>query len=144
MFVFKEEIRNLLSQNDDIHSEQSFNPSYHAENETKSIRENGTYPTSDSERTSQINSTVQNPYTGTSSSGSISNESRSPVLVVPLTGTSDRTNMDDDHLLNNGIGSSILTGTSFDALLNSLKNIRENDFNFVVRTRDDKFLPVAD
>ena len=33
---------------------------------------------------------------------------------------------------------------SFDALLNSLKNMREKDLDFLVRNTDDKLIPVID
>jgi hypothetical protein len=105
-------------------------------------------PTSDSERTSQVNSTSQNLFTRTSSGGSSSNgsRSRSPVVIPPFStfDTASGTSNGHDHLLDSGKGSSLLTGSSFDALMNSLKSMREKDLDFVIRTGDDKLISVAD
>ncbi|CAF3394742.1 unnamed protein product [Rotaria sp. Silwood1] len=143
-----QDARNLSSQADDINSHQSTNENYQKAKDTKGIHRNASNPTSDSERTSQVNSTLQNPFTGTSSGGSSSNESRSrsPILIPPFStfDTASSTNNGHDHLLDSGKGSSFLTGSSFDALLNSLKNMREKDLGFIVRTVDDKLIPVAD
>ncbi|CAF3919812.1 unnamed protein product [Rotaria sp. Silwood2] len=143
-----QEARNLSSQADDIHSHQSTNENYQAANDTKGIRGNVSNPTSDSERTSQVNSTLQNPFTRTSSAGSSSNESRSrsPILIPPFStfDIASSTNNGHDHLLDSGKGSSFLTGSSFDALLNSLKSMREKDLGFSVRTSDDKLIAVVD
>ncbi len=102
-------------------------------------------PTSDSERTSQVNSTLQNPFTRTSSDGSSLNASlsRSPVLL-PTSDMTSRINNDHDHLLDSGKRNSFLTSSPFDALLNSLKAMREKDLDFPVRTGDDQLIPVAD
>ncbi|CAF0902470.1 unnamed protein product [Rotaria sordida] len=144
-----QETRNLSSQVDDIlHSHQSTNENYQAANDTKGIHGTISNPASDSERTSQVNSTLQNPFTRTSSGGSSSNESRSrsPILIPPFStfDIASNTNNVHDHLLDSGEGSSLLTGSSFDALLNSLKNMREKDLGFILRTGDDKLIPVAD
>lgn len=121
---------------------------YHAPNDTKGIRGNVSNPASDSERTSQVNSTLQNPFAVTSSGGSSSNESlsRSPVFIPTLTtfDIASSTNNFHNHLLDSGKGSSFLRGSSFDALLNSLKNMREKELGFVVPASDDKLISVVD
>jgi hypothetical protein len=55
-----------------------------------------------------------------------------------------RINNDHDHLLDSGKSNSFLTSSPFDALLNSLKIMREKDLDFAVRTSDDQLIPVAD
>jgi hypothetical protein len=127
-----------------MHSHPSPNENHFATNDNKGVSN----LTSDSERTSQVNFTSQNPFTGTSSGGSSSNHSHShsPLLIPPLN-TFDRassTSNGHDRLFDNGKGSSFLTGSSFDALLNSLKTMREKDLDFVVRTGDEKLIPVTD
>ncbi|CAF5183923.1 unnamed protein product, partial [Rotaria magnacalcarata] len=140
--------RNLSSQADDIHSHQLVNKNHQVVNDTKDTRENASNPTSDSERTSQVNSTLQNPFAGTSSGGSSSNESRSrsPILIPPFSTYDITTNTNNyhDNLLDTGKGNSFMAGSSFDALLNSLKTMREKELGFVVPTGDDKLIPVAD
>jgi hypothetical protein len=92
---------------------------------------------SDSERTSEVNSGSQNRYTGTSSDGSSTAESHSPVLLPSL-------NLINDHLIDSGKGSSLLTGTSFDVLMNSLKSMRDKDLDFVIHQRDDSLIGIVD
>lgn len=70
---------------------------------------------------------------------STSSDSYSPLPTLPSTNFNDQ-----NYFLDNRTSSSILAGTSFDALLNSLKSIREKDLDFVVRTTDDQLIPVAD
>ncbi|CAF0721431.1 unnamed protein product [Rotaria sordida] len=99
--IVEEEARNLSSQDDDIHSHQSLNENYQAANNTKE----------------------------TLSCGSHSNESRShSSILIPPFNTFDiasSTNNSHDHLLDSDKNSSFLTGSSFDASLNSLKSIHE-------------------
>ncbi len=144
-FIVKEEPRILSSQPDGIHSHQSPNKNHLTTNDNKGIAGIVSNPTSDSERTSEVNLTSQNPFAGTSSEGSSANgsRSRSPLLIPPVDIASGASN-GYDHLFDSGKGSSLLRGSSFDALLNSLKSMREKDLDFVVRTGDDKLIPVAD
>ncbi|CAF4178972.1 unnamed protein product [Rotaria socialis] len=141
--------RNLSSQGDDIHSHQLANRNHQAVNDAKGARENASNPTSDSERTSQVNSTLEkNPFAGTSSGGSSSNESRSrsPIVIPPFSTYDITTNTNNyhDNLLDTRKGTSFMAGSSFDALLNSLKKMREKELGFIVPTGDDKLIPVAD
>lgn len=75
----------------------------------------------------------------TSSTSSISSKSLSPI-TLPMFATSK----DPPHFLENENSSVLLAGTSFDALLNSLKSIRERDLDFVVRNTEDKLISVGD
>ncbi len=129
-FIFKEEPQ-ILSSQDDGHP--SINENYQATNNPKTT--GGT----DSEYTSQ------NQFTVTSSGGSSLNNSRSrsPVLL-PTFDTGDNTSNGHDHFLDNGKDNSLLTGSSFDTLLNSLKTMREKDLDFILRNGDEKLIPVAD
>ncbi len=97
--------------------------------------------TSDSEHRSEANSGSQNPYTGTSSKESSTATSRShtPVTIPPL-----NTNGRHDHLIDSGKGSSLLTGTSFDVLVNSLKTMREKDLDILIHNSDDSLIHVTD
>lgn len=135
--IFTEEPRISSNQIDGIHSHQPSAKPNQITNDNKTISN----LTSDSARTSEVNFTSQNPFTGTSSGSSSSNNSpsHSPVIIPPFS-----TNNGHDHLFDSVKGSSLLTGSSFDALLNSLKTMREKDLDFIVRTGDDKLIPVAD
>jgi hypothetical protein len=142
--IFKEEPRILSSQVDGIHYHQSPNKNLHTTNHNKGIGENVSNPTSDSERTSQVNFTSQNPFTGTSSGDSSSNVSPLHIPAFNKYDIASTASNGQDHLFDRGKGSSLLIGSSFDALLNSLKNMRDKDLDFIVRTGDDKLIPVAD
>ena len=117
IFIFEEEPRIQSSETEGNHSHPTTN-----ENHSKG--RGGT----DTEQISQ------NP----SSRGSSSNHSPSttPLHAFDLA--------NHDHLLDNEKDSSLLIGSSFDALLNSLKTMREKDLNFLVRNSDEKLIPVAD
>lgn len=149
--LFIEEAQNFSNHNDDIHSDKLVNENHPVINGSKDTHENISNPTSDSERTSQVNSTLPNPFAGTSFGSSTSNESRSrshsPFLMLPFptyNHMANSTNNGQDNLPDTGKSSSCITGSSFDALLNSLKNMREKELGFVVSTGDDKLIPVAD
>lgn len=71
---------------------------------------------SDSERTSAENSCANNP--------------------LPLHANGNFSDTEKEN--------SSFPTASFDALLNSLKNMREKDLDFLVRNTDDKLIPVID
>ncbi|CAF4499260.1 unnamed protein product, partial [Rotaria magnacalcarata] len=106
------------------------------------------HPTNDTKRTSEGDSGLQNRYTGTSSENSSTANSRchSSIFIPPLN-TLDMGhgfNNGHDHLIDSGKGSSLLTGTSFDVLLNSLKSMREKDLDFIIPNSDDNLIRVTD
>ncbi len=87
----------------------------------------------------------QNPYTGASSHGSSTTDSRSHTPGrIPLLNTFDVTNVHHEHLIDSGKGSSLLTGASFDILMNSLKSMREKDLDYLIHSSDDSLLHVTD
>jgi len=49
-----------------------------------------------------------------------------------------------DHYFDSGKGSSLLNGTSFDVLMNSLKTMREKDLDYLIEQSDDSFVHVTD
>lgn len=98
--------------------------------------------------TSEGDSGLQNRYTGALSEGSCTPNSRcrSPAFV-PSFSTLDTTNghhNGHDPLIDSGKGSSLLTGTSFDVLLNSLKTMREKDLDLITQSSDDNLISVTD
>ena len=101
--------------------------------------------TNGSERISNGHSGSPNPYTGASSHNSSTTGSRShtPGRIPPLH-TFDVTNVHHEHLIDSGKGNSLLTGTSFDVLLNSLKSMREKDLDYLIHSSDDSLLHVTD
>ncbi len=101
--------------------------------------------TTDSERISAANFGSQNPYTGASSEGSSAAVSRShtPGRISSLN-TYNVTNGLHEHLIDSGKGSSLLTGTSFDVLMNSLKSMREKDLDYLIHSSDDSLIHVTD
>ncbi|CAF4722500.1 unnamed protein product [Rotaria sp. Silwood1] len=124
------------------------NKTHHASIISNDVIENTHSPTSNTKRTSEIHSTLQNRYTDTLSEDLSTTSSRchSPIFVPPLN-TFDITNgfnNGHDHLIDSGKGSSLLTGTSFDALLNSLKSMREKDLDFIIHNSDDSLIRVND
>ncbi|CAF3497184.1 unnamed protein product [Rotaria sp. Silwood1] len=132
----------------DIYADQSMNKTHHASIISNDVIENTHSPTSNTKRTSEIHSTLQNRYTDTLSEDLSTTSSRchSPIFVPPLN-TFDITNgfnNGHDHLIDSGKGSSLLTGTSFDALLNSLKSMREKDLDFIIHNSDDSLIRVND
>ncbi len=132
IFIFKEEARILSSQDD---GQPSGNENCSTTNHPKTLA--GT----DSEHISQ------NQFTGTSSEGSSLNNSRphSPILLLPtFASASSTSNNIHDRVFDSEKDSPLLTGSSFDALLNSLKTMREKDLDFILRNGDDKLIPVAD
>ncbi|UJR20732.1 hypothetical protein I4U23_023851 [Adineta vaga] len=139
----KLETQELQNQDNGIPISQSSNENQGNTNEIVSN------PTSDSDRTSQMQSTCQNPFAQTSFNGSNSNQSltHSPLLVFPpfsTIDTTDRINSDQEQFLDNEKTNSFLATSPFHTILNSLKNMHEKDLDFVVRTGDDKLIPVAD
>jgi hypothetical protein len=66
---------------------------------------------------------------------------RSPFLLLPTFGTAASTNINEHD---RDKDSPLLSSSSFDALLNSLKTMREKDLDFILRNGDEKLIPVAD
>jgi hypothetical protein len=66
-------------------------------------------------------------------SGSTSSRSQTPVQILTTNGIHD-----------SGKGNSLLTGTSFDVLMNSLKSMREKDLDFLINNSDDSLIRVTD
>jgi hypothetical protein len=93
------------------------------------------------ESTSEANSGSQNRYTGRSNTSN--SRSHTPV-VTPTLNKFDLTNGNHEHLIDNGKGSSLLTGTSFDVLMNNLKGMREKDLDFLIDNSDDSLIRVTD
>ncbi|CAF2554581.1 unnamed protein product [Rotaria sp. Silwood2] len=132
-----------------INADQSTNKTHHASIINSDVIENIRSPTSDTKRTSEINSTLQNRYIGTPSgddSSTISSRCRSPVFISSLNTfeITNEFNNGHDHLIDSGKSSSLLAGTSFDALMNSLKNMREKDLDFIIHNSDDSLIRVTD
>lgn len=127
-FIFLDESRILTNSSNNIYSHKS------------SISNSDAI--SDSERISEGNSDSQNPYTGTSSKESSTPTSRSHTPVVhSALNTYDGLK---NHLVDSGKGSSLLTGTSFDVLMNSLKSMRERDLDYLIHNSDDSLIRVTD
>ena len=84
----------------------------------------------------------QNAYTGGSSGGSSTTGSQSatPVRMSSLNNTTGV----HDHHIDSSKGSSLLTGTSFDVLMNSLKNMREKDLDYLIHSSDDSLVRMTD
>jgi hypothetical protein len=99
--------------------------------------------TSASARTAEARSDSQTTQTGTSSRSS---QFRSSIVIPPLStfDMTDSLHQGHDHLIDSGKGSSLLTGTSFDALMNSLKSMREKDLDFLIQPNDDTLIRVND
>jgi hypothetical protein len=128
-FIFLDKSRGLSNSSNGIYSHQA------------SINNS----TSDSERISEANSGSQNPYTGTSSRSSSTPSSRSHTpVVISSSNKFDIKNDTHDHLIDSDKSSSLLTGTSFDVLMNSLKNMREKDLDFLIHNSDDSLIRVND
>lgn len=94
-------------------------------------------PTNNSTQTSESRPTY-------AETGASSSRSRSSIIVPPLN-TFDTTGSayhGHDHLIDSGKGSSLLTGTSFDALMNSLRTMREKDLDFLIENNPDSLIRV--
>lgn len=88
-------------------------------------------PTSDSE-----------PRSSSVGSSTPTSRSRSPLLIPPV--NSYDTKIDHDYIIDNDKSSSLLTGTSFDVLMNSLKSMREKDLDYLIHNSDDSLIRVLD
>ena len=99
----------------------------------------------DSERISEANSGSQHPYTGGSSDGSSTTGSRSPTPVrLSSLNPYDTTTGVHEHIIDSSKSSSLLTGTSFDVLMNSLKSMREKDLDYLIHSSDDRLVRMTD
>lgn len=98
--------------------------------------------TTDTDHISEGHSGSQNAYTGGSSGGSSTTGSQSatPVRLSSLNNTIGL----HEHHIDSGKGSSLLTGTSFDVLMNSLKNMREKDLDYLIHSSDDSLVRMTD
>ena len=96
--------------------------------------------TIDTKHTPELRSKLHDRYTGRLSKDSNANDSRfCSSIFIPALNTFEITNHDHDHdrLIDSDKSSSLLTGTSFDALMNSLKTMREKDLDFIIRHSGD-------
>ncbi|CAF2168879.1 unnamed protein product [Rotaria magnacalcarata] len=140
---------NLLSNSGNVFTfDQSIDRTHQISINYSDAIESTRHPTNDTKRTSEGDSGLQNRYTGTSSENSSTANSRchSSIFIPPLN-TLDMGhgfNNGHDHLIDSGKGSSLLTGTSFDVLLNSLKSMREKDLDFIIPNSDDNLIRVTD
>ena len=92
----------------------------------------------------EITSNPTNSSARTNDTMTESSRSRSSNVVPPLN-TFDTTGSlyhGHEHLTDSGKGSSLLTGTSFDALMNSLRSMREKDLDFLIETNPDSLIRV--
>ncbi|CAF3544250.1 unnamed protein product [Rotaria sordida] len=138
----------LSNSGNDINTDSSTNKSHHVSIINSDIIEDTHNLTGDITRTSKVNSILQNRYIGSSSGGSntISSRCRSPVFVPSLNtfNITNEFNNGHDHLIDSGKGSSLLAGTSFDVLMNSLKSMREKDLDCIIHNSDDSLIRVTD
>lgn len=109
---------------------------------------NTTNRLNDTKSVSEINSILKVQLANTSSESPSTTESRSrsPVFV-PSLNTFDVNNGSHNsyhHLKDSGKGSSLLTGTSFDTLMNCLKSMREKDLDVLIHKNDDSLIRVTD
>jgi len=146
--ILLDEPRISSSSRHGIYSHQSNNKTHPASIINSDVIENTSTPTSDSERISEVISRSQNPYTRTLSGGSITSYSRtrSPILISPLN-TFHKTNdinNHHDHLIESSKSSSLLTGTSFDVLMNNLKSMREKDLDSIIHNNEDSLIQLTD
>lgn len=88
------------------------------------------------------NSGSPNAYRGGSSGGSSTTGSQSatPVRLPSLNNTLGV----HEHQIDSAKGSSLLTGTSFDVLMNSLKSMREKDLDYLIHSSDDSLVRMTD
>lgn len=100
-------------------------------------------PTSDSDH---FSSSIPQAQTSSGDFSFIASQSRSPILLPPFSTLNADGSLKSTHdqLLDSGKGSSLLTGLSFDTLMNSLKGMRERSMDFTVRPADDQLIPVAE
>jgi hypothetical protein len=141
---FLGEPRTLSSSINGIYSHQSPSKTHKASNNHSDVLESTSNPTSESEHISDVNSGSQNAYTRTSSSGSSTpvSRSRSPVSIRRFNSFDIKNG--HDYLIDSDKGNSLLSGTSFDVLMNSLKSMREKDLDYLIHSSDDSLIRVVD
>ena len=91
--------------------------------------------------TSDVNSEGASLYTPTLREESPRGSRPSRVSIHP-SAMPDRTHYYPDHSTDSDRGSSLLQGTSFDTLLNSLKSMRDKDLDSIVRNKNESLIDV--
>ena len=133
----------FLNGTDGIQSHPMANHNSPGEKVMSGTSRSTSFPTSDSEHHS---SSIPQAQTSSGDFSFVASQSRSPILLPPFStlNVDGSLSLAHDQLLDSGKGSSLLTGLSFDTLMNSLKSMRERSLDFVVRAADDQLIPVAE
>ena len=132
----------LSSSDHGIHSHLSMSKKHQVADQRLDGQESiGESARSASARTSDVNSEGASLYTPTLREES-PRESRSSRLSINPLPMPDRTQYYRDHSTDSDRGSSLLQGTSFDTLLNSLKSMRDKDLDSIVRNKNESLIDV--
>lgn len=92
----------------------------------------------------EVHQTADNQHLGSDTERTSSEPSSAYHSPPPPFDVGTRPNHAHDRLFDNEKENSLFPGASFDALLNSLKSMRETDRDFLVRNSEEKLIPVAD
>jgi hypothetical protein len=121
---------------------------YQATGHSHDLIENTSNPASDSEQRPDRVLQSRNPYSLTSTAAAAAmapgSQSRSPGLstsLSPFGKSNGHHHQSTDH---GKSGSSLLTGTSFDVLMNNLKSMRDKDLDLLIRDNDDNLIHLTD